>query len=125
MYFQRNNYSSVVWQLLKKIPALNRSQTLITVHVRCIMVGQMNSVHALTPYFLKVHFNPLKVNGNYVYHQLCKSAALHCMVVSVNRAYSLNSINKLVFVTVNCSGFYTVRTELLNITGRSSASKSV
>jgi hypothetical protein len=37
------------------------------------------------------------------------------MVLSVNRDFSLNSINELMFVIVRCGVFFEVRTESLNI----------
>lgn len=33
-------------------------------------VNQMNPVHSLTLSFPKVHFNPINLSGNYMYHML-------------------------------------------------------
>jgi hypothetical protein len=37
------------------------------------------------------------------------------MFLSVNRDYSLNSINQMILVMVKCGVFFAVRTEFLNI----------
>jgi hypothetical protein len=36
------------------------------------------------------------------------------MIVIVNRSFSLNSVNHLIFVTVKCGVLFEVRTEFLN-----------
>jgi hypothetical protein len=65
--------------------------------------------------------NPLKPNGNYMYHLHFQSITLHFVFMgfawfSLKTAIiSLNSIKKFIFVMVKCGIFFSVRTEFLNI----------
>jgi hypothetical protein len=72
----------------------------------------------------RTHIKPLEPSGNCVYHLLQHLVTLHfdhsvCMplvTVPVQTAIiSLNSVNRLIFVTVKSCVFFAVRTEFLNI----------
>jgi hypothetical protein len=70
-------------------------------------------------------FNLLKPNGNYVPPASTINNFLiygFLMILTVNRDYFLNSINKLIFVMKKCRAFFAVRTEFLYIR-RASTSK--
>jgi hypothetical protein len=73
-------------------------------------------------------FNPLKPSGNYMscllYTVSNSSFSSYVFVWSHNKAIrSLNSVNRLIFVTVNCGAFSAVRTEFLYITQTSFGSR--
>jgi hypothetical protein len=53
VYFEK----LIVAQLDKKLPALYDTQRFATVFTRARLVHQMNHIQALTPCFLKIHFN--------------------------------------------------------------------
>jgi hypothetical protein len=65
--------------------------------------------------------NPLKPNGNYMYHLFQQSETFHFVFMGFvwfslwTGIISLNSINYLIFVMVKSCVFFAVRTEFLNI----------
>jgi hypothetical protein len=65
-------------------------------------------------------FNPLGPSSSYMNHLLWQSVMLHFVFVGFawltlyTAIISLNSINKLIFVTVKCGVLFEVWTEFLN-----------
>jgi hypothetical protein len=65
--------------------------------------------------------NSLKPCGNYVLHLLQQPVTVYFVFMSLvwfwlqTAIISLNSVNRLIFVTVKCGVFFAVRAEFLNI----------